>query len=184
MKTKLLVLLSFAICSLGAICSLNADEVLIEDAPRTWTNKQGNEMTGTLLSVEQSQVKLQRADGKLFVLDVKTLSEKDRRYIIRKVRLKRAEQRAEQKRLTEINVSEKSTPLKKADTEATTIGETAAKSTESPKIDTKITEIDAENINGIVWHKNADSAALAMQQNKKDMPILWFRVLGDMKGKM
>jgi hypothetical protein len=56
--------------------SANAGEVT-----RTWTDVHGRTLKGVFLSASDTQVTLERDDGKVFVLETATLSESDRHHV-------------------------------------------------------------------------------------------------------
>jgi len=54
---------------------------LLEAAPRTFTDQMGRTITAELISVQNDQATIRRADGQTFTLAVATLHEDDQKYI-------------------------------------------------------------------------------------------------------
>ena len=73
-KTKILLLITLTLSGLQA--SPNAFSI-----PRTWSNAEGNQIEGTLLSYQAGSVILKRNDGMIFSIPMSSLSERDQGYM-------------------------------------------------------------------------------------------------------
>ncbi len=146
----------------------NASEASRE--ARVWTDVTGEyQVQATYLDYDRGRVQLRKEDGSELSVALESLSSADRD-LIRQIQRQKYLDHRRQRRLD-------------ANGSADDSQSTSRTETPPPRNADLGHDNSCEQLYGINWHDSREGAVAAAQQ-AGDKPIMWFRVLGDLKGFM
>ena len=139
-----------------------ASDLRFNESHRQWTDSTGeHSTTAMLVSYENRRVTLKTDSGRSVTLSVDRLSDTDRVYLGRRIRLARSRVAREAK--------------------AGVLAEQTTSVQPRPRFREPSSGEDSVQMYGVDWYESEEASRLAMAENK---PIMWFRVLGDLSGFM
>lgn len=141
-------------------------ELTFVDDLRTWQDSsKSHAVNAALVSYESRHLTLKTSAGRTICISIDEVSKPDQVYAIRKIQSARAE------------LSKSLRPKR----DATNVHDDKIVPPASPTLNRSVSTVAAERLYGVHWTPLDQAETLAAKGNK---PIMWLRVLGDMKGFM
>ena len=155
------------ICSILMVTANVAagSELMIADDSRVWQDSsKSHTINAALVSYASRNLTLKTSDGRTISISIDKVSKPDQVYAMRKIQTARAK----------LSLSQRQ-PLKAKSNTRIVRGHKAVRPTLTAST------ASAEKLYGVNWLPLDQAESVAAKENK---PILWLRVLGDMKGFM